>query len=129
MSVQDADCDGLSLACCPNLRTVKFENYTYHYHPPPSCQFVEKCLSTITSTQLSEVTLEAFGHKSEHGPPDTESSSCDSLDIILYNLAGQYRPRHEGDKLLVNYESKNLRDTGNFLWRFRERGILRHKEY
>jgi len=129
MRAQDADCDGLFLACCPNLRTVKFDNYTYHDHPPPSCEFIEKCLSTITSTQLSEVTLEAFGHKFGLGSPGAESSSWDSLVIILYNLAGQYRPQHEGDKMLVNYKSKNLRDTENFLWRFRERGILRHKEY
>ena len=43
--IQDADCDGLSLACCPNLRRISLSWYTYHYHPPPSCQFVEKCLS------------------------------------------------------------------------------------
>jgi len=129
MPVQDANCDGLSLACCPNLRTVKFYAHTFHRYPPPSCQFIEKCLSTITSTKLSEVTIEAFVCDDYARPPDPELSSWDSLDIILYSLAGQYRPRYEGDKMLVNYESKDLRDTENFLWRFRERGILRHKEY
>jgi len=55
--------------------------------------------------------------------PDTELWSWDSLDIALYDLAGQYRPRHEGDGMLVNYESKNLRDTENFLWRYRGGGV------
>ena len=73
--------------------------------------------------------MEAFGHKGHSDPHDSEPSSWDSLDTILYNLAGQYRPRHEGDQMLVNYESRNLCDTENFLWRFRERGILRHKQY
>ena len=64
------------------------------------------------------------------GPPGSElSPPWDSLDIIMYDLAGQYRPQREGDKMLVDYESSNLRDTENFLWRFRERRVLRHKQY
>ena len=108
------------LACCPNLRT-SLHSHPYHHRPHPSCRFVEKYLSTISSAQVSEVLLEIFWHKSDPGPPGSELSSWDSLAIILYNLAGQYRPRREGDKMLANYENKDLRGTWNFLWRFRER--------
>jgi len=81
-------------------------------------------LSTITSTQVSEVSLGAIGRKHDPGDPGSELWSGDSLDT-LYNLAGQYRSRHEGDKMLVNYENENIRDADSFLWRYRERGILR----
>ena len=90
---------------------------------------MEKCLSTITSTKLSEVTIEAFGYGGYTESPGSELPSWDSLDTILHNLDGQYRPRHEGDKMLVKYESRDLRDTRNFLWRFRERGVLQHNEH
>ena len=71
------------------------------------------------------MSLGAFGRELVPGP---ESWSWDSLDITLYNLAGQYRSQY-GDKMLVNYESKNLRVTEDFLWRYRDRGILRHTKY
>ena len=57
-------------------------------------------------------------------PPSLNLSLWDSLDTILYNLARKYRPRYEGDKMLVELMDVNLdpSDAVDFLWRFRERG-------
>jgi len=73
------------------------------------------------------VSLGVFGRKPYPRAPGPELTSWDSLDITLYNLAGQYRPRCEGDKMVVNYESRKLCDTENLLWRYRERGVLQHQ--
>ena len=111
--------------CYPNLRTINLS--LGDGQPPRPCQFVQECLSTITSTQLSEVTLSVSGIIPDLEAPGLDLSSSDSLDTILYNLPGQYRPQHEGDKMLVKftYVNQNLPETGNFLRRYRERGILR----
>jgi len=123
--IQDADCSGLSLACCPNLRMISLS--LDYDQPPRLCQFVEKCLSTITSTQLSKVKFTVLRHMPGFGGPSPDSSLWDSPDIILYNLAGQYQPRHEGDKMLVEFVYSNPAPckTANFLRRYRERGTLR----
>jgi len=46
--------------------------------------------------------------------------------MILYNLAGKYESRYEGDKMLVELVDVNLdlSGVGSFLWRYRERGTL-----
>jgi len=51
----------------------------------------------------------------------------DSLDIILYNLAGKYRPQYEGEKMLVGLVDvrPDPSKAGDFLRRYRERGNLR----
>jgi len=51
----------------------------------------------------------------------------DPLDIILYNLAGKYQPRYEGDKMLVGLADVRLDPSKieNFLWRYKGRGGLR----
>ena len=57
---------------------------------------------------------------------DLDLDSWDSLDIILYNLAGQYQPQHDGDKMLVQFihVTSTPSDMRNFLRRYRERGTL-----
>ena len=59
--------------------------------------------------------------------PGFDWDSWDSLDVILYNLAGQYRPRYDGDKMLVHFihVTSTPSDMRNFLRRYRERGTLR----
>jgi len=55
--------------------------------------------------------------------PGLDLSMWDSLDIILYNLAGKYQPQHEGDKMLVELAHVSAK-PGIFLRRCGERGIL-----
>ena len=95
--------------------------------PTQPSKFVEKCLSTITSNQLSEVSLCLLGDIPELSPPAPNSAQWDPLDIILYDLAGKYRPRYEGDRMMVELVNVNpdLSEAGHFLWRYRERGTLR----
>jgi len=61
------------------------------------------------------------------GPADSSSALWEPLDIILYNLAGKYESRYEGDKMLVELVDVNPdpSEVGSFLWRNRERGTLR----
>ena len=58
--------------------------------------------------------------------PGLNLALWDHLDIILYNLAGKYRPRYEGDKMLVELVDIDLDPfgAGIFLWIYRERGTL-----
>jgi len=123
--IQDADCSGLSLACCPNLRTISL--LLDYDQPPQLCQLIEKCLSTVTSTQLSRVSFTVLRHMPGLGGPSPDSSLWESPDVALYNLAGQYQPRHKGDRMLVEFIHANpaLCKTANFLRRYRERGTLR----
>jgi hypothetical protein len=123
---QDADCDGLSLACCPNLRRIVLP--LVQAQPIRPGQFIEKCLSTVTSTQLSEVALRL--QRVTHdifGPSGLNLALWDSLDIILYHLAGKYRPRYEGDKMLVELVDVYVdpSEAGNFLGRYSQRGTWR----
>ena len=64
---------------------------------------------------------------SPHGLAGVELILWDPLDIILWNLAGKYRPRYEGDKMLVELVDVYLggSEAERFLWRYRERGALR----
>ena len=126
MEIQDAECDGFSLACCPNLRKITLS--LSHEKPPRPCQFVEKCLSTITSTRLSEVSLRLRTDLYAYVPSRLNLELWDPLDIILYNLAGKYRPEYEGDKMQVELVNVNpYPSEAGFLWRYRERGIWRTK--
>ena len=63
----------------------------------------------------------------DFGPPFSNPALWDPLDIILCNLAGKYRPRYEGDRMLVELVDVNSDPSGakNLLWRYRERGTLR----
>jgi len=123
MYIQDADCAGLSLACCPNLRTIGL-SFGYE-RPARPCQFIEKCLSTVTSTQLSKVKLSSSTVMPDCFRPGLDLSLWDSLDVILYNLAGQYRPQCEGGKMLVELDvDVDYSGVELFLRRFRERGTL-----
>ena len=98
-----------------------------HEIPARSCKFVEKCLSTIRSIQLSEVSLHLLQDIPELSPLAPNSVQWDPLDIVLYNLAGNYQPRYEGDKMVVKLVDVYLDLSGSkdFLWRCRERGTLR----
>ena len=61
-------------------------------------------------------------------PADSSSASLwESLDIILYNLAGKYESRYEGDTMLVELVDMNLdlSEVWSLLRRYRERGTLR----
>ena len=87
---------------------------------------IKKCLSTISSTQLSEVTLRV-SNMSPYRLTGVDLMLWDYLDIVLYDLAGKYRSRYEGDKMLV--ELVDIYPGGSeaerFLWRYRERGTWR----
>jgi len=125
MRIQGADCNELSLACCPNLRKIALS--LAHEEPVRPSKFVEKCLSTITSTQLSKVSLRMRSDIPISGPADSSSALWDPLDMILHNLAGKYESRCEGDKMLVELVDVNLdpSEVWSFFRRYRERGILR----
>ena len=122
MQVQDADYNGLSLACCPNLREIDLLLGTDR-----PCQFVEKCLSTITSTQLSKVSLRLLRIITIFRSPCSNLALGDALDIILHNLAGKYQPCCEGDKMLVEVvdENPDHSEAANFMWRYRQKGDWR----
>ena len=120
MQILGPNCDGLSLACCPNLHTISF-SLDYEQLTEPF-RFVKKCLSTVISTQLSKVSFTLSRSMPDFGLPP-----WDSLDMILYDLAGQYKPRHEGEKMLVElvYENKNPPEVENLLRRYSKRGTWR----
>ena len=69
--------------------------------------------------------LTLFWWSPDRKVPISNASEWESLDVILYNLAGKYRPGYEGDKMLVNFDNNNIRDTWDLLWRHKERGTLR----
>ena len=60
-------------------------------------------------------------------PPGSNLVLWDPLDIILYNLAGKYRPWHEGDKMLVELVDTNPDhpEAGSFLWSYRQKRARR----
>ena len=62
----------------------------------------------------------------DFSPPGLNLALWDPLDIILYNLAGKYRPRYEGDRMVVELGgvSPGIFEAENFLWRYRKRGTL-----
>ena len=123
--VQDADCNGLSLACCPRLRKIALS--LAHGKPVRPCRFVKKCLSTITSSQLSRVSLRMRADSPIFRDPESTYGLWDPIDPILYDLAGKYQPRYEGDKMVVELMDVNPdpSEAGSFLRRYRERGTLR----
>ena len=125
MQIQDAECDGLSLTCYLNLYTIVLS--LGHEKPVRPCRFVEKCLSTITSSQLCKVSLRRRTDIPICASADWSSTLWNPLDIILYDLAGKYQPRYEGDKMLVELVDVNvdLSEVDGFLWRYKERGTFR----
>lgn len=125
MLIQDGNCEGLSLLCCPNLRKIKLSLGSGH--PAQPCEFIEKCLSTVTSTQLSEVVFDLPRDEPDFVPPGVGLSRWDSLDVILHKLAGQYRPQCEGDKMVVEFRNPYTTPSRarNFLPMYGERGTLR----
>ena len=64
---------------------------------------------------------------SDFRPPCPNPAPWDPLDVILCNLAGKYRPRYEGDRMLVKLVDVNPdpSEVENLLWRYREKGTLR----
>ena len=84
-------------------------------------------VSTTTSTQLSKMSLHLPDNIAPFRLPGLNLALWDHLDIILYNLAGKYRPRYEGEKMLVGLVDVYLDPSKaeKFLWRYRERGTLR----
>jgi len=60
-------------------------------------------------------------------PCDPNLALWDPLDNVLYDLAGKYQPRYEGDNMVVKLVDvyPDLSGSKDFLWRYRERGTLR----
>ena len=91
--------EGISLLCCTNLRGITLSLGDGRLTQP--CQFVEKCLSAITNTQLSEVGFDLQGDMPYFGTPGAGLPRWDSLDVILHRFSGKYRPRSNEDKMVV----------------------------
>ena len=103
--------------------------------PVRPAKFVEKCVSTITSTQLSKVSLrmeEVDIAAAIFESANSSSALWEPLDVILYNLAGKYESQYEGDKMLVEVVDvdSDPSEVWSLLRRYRERGTLRvHEEW
>ena len=71
--------------------------------PPGPSEFVDRCLSTITSAELFEVSSTLLWWGDRCRVPDSDISEWSPSDITLCNLTGKYQPWYEGDKMQANY--------------------------
>ena len=122
MPIRGGNCEGLSLSCCPNLCKIALSLRDGSLGQ--SCEFVVKCVSTITSTQLSTVLFNLDEDLPYCSPPGEDLRWWNSLKIIMGKLVMQYQPRCEGDEMVVASWDPDAAPSQakDFLWRDRERG-------